>query len=219
MRSVLSPAFRQTFVASALVAAAVASSSCGDLARTGKSPAFLIIESIEAASGADPNKFGTILFSDVQTMVKRQIDGKEVLVPTIYSDVGRATFRLGLKNPGPATSPTTATTLNEITITRYRVVFRRSDGRATQGVDVPYAFDGAFTLTVAADGSSSAGFDLVRFQHKEEPPLRNMVGGGGMSLMSALADITFYGRDQTGNEVEVTGSISINFGDLADPNS
>jgi hypothetical protein len=218
MKSLLSRA-RQTSCVAALAAAALASASCGKVARTGSSPAYVIIESLEGASGAEPNKFSTTVMSDVQTLVKRQIDGKEVLVPTIFSDFARATFRLGLKNPGSAIAPTTPSPLNEITISRYRVVFRRSDGRSTEGVDVPHAFDGAFTITIKADGSATASFDLVRFQHKEEPPLRNMTGAGGMNLLSTLADITFYGRDQAGNEVTVTGSISVTFGDLADPAS
>ena len=51
---------------------------------------------------------------------------------------------------------------NEITITRYHVSYRRADGRNTQGVDVPYAFDGAATATVPATGNVSIGFELVR---------------------------------------------------------
>jgi hypothetical protein len=115
------------------------------------------------------------------------------------------------------TSPLGPTTLNEITITRYRVNFVRSDGRNTPGVDVPYGFDGAFTLTVPATGSAQAGFDLVRHQAKAEPPLRNLVGGGSARFISTIAEITFFGRDQAGNEVSVTGSINVNFGDWADP--
>ena len=38
-----------------------APSACGDVARTGRSPAFLIIDSLEGASGAEPDAFGDVL--------------------------------------------------------------------------------------------------------------------------------------------------------------
>ena len=59
---------------------------------------------------------------------------------------------------------------------------------------------------------------LVRVQSKLEPPLITLRGvrGGGL-VISTLADVTFYGRDQTGTEVSVKGTISVNFADWADP--
>ena len=45
-------------------------------------------------------------------------------------------------------------TNNFITVTRYHVEFRRTDGRNTPGVDVPYAFDGAGTVTVAESAAT-----------------------------------------------------------------
>jgi hypothetical protein len=37
-------------------------------------------------------------------------------------------------------------------------------------------------------------------------------------IISTIARVTFYGRDQTGREVTVTGpQISVNFGNFADP--
>jgi hypothetical protein len=217
MKSTCSQFVRGAMVSAVVGAVTLASASCGEVARTGQSPAYLIIETIEASSGADPTRFGSILNSDVITNVTTQINGEPVPVPTVFNDPGRATFRLALKNPGSTTSPLGPTTLNEITITRYRVVFHRADGRNTQGVDIPYSFDGAFTLTVPAGGTAQGGFDIVRHQAKREPPLSNMAGGGAQRLISTIADITFYGRDQAGNEVSVTGSISVNFGDFGDP--
>jgi hypothetical protein len=43
------------------------------------------------------------------------------------------------------------------------------------------------------------------------------VGQGGAFAISTIADVTFYGTDQTGNDVSVTGSISVNFADWGDP--
>lgn len=189
--------------------------SCGEVARTGQSPAFLIVETVQAASGAEPGTFSAFLLSDVETLVDQQIGGQTVKVPTIFNDVGQATFRLALKDPGTPANPTSPSTLNQVTLNRYRVAFRRADGRNTPGVDVPYGFDGGFTITVA--GTATASFDLVRHQMKEEPPLKNLARGGGANLISTIAEITFYGRDQAGNDVEATANLTVNFGDFADP--
>jgi hypothetical protein len=97
------------------------------------------------------------------------------------------------------------------------VVFRRSDGRNTQGVDVPYAFDGGLTFTVPSAGTASGTFAMVRIQAKGEPPLRNMANNGGAQIISTVAEITFYGKDQAGNDVVATGTMSVNFGDFGDP--
>lgn len=196
---------------------ATVSLSCGEVARTGRSPAFLIIDAIEAASGASPDAFASVLYSDVETIVESQIGGQTVRVPTTFSDTGRAVLRVALKNPGTPIAPLGPSALNEVTLTRYRVTFLRADGRNTPGVHVPHAFDGAATITVPATGSAAIAFDLVRIQAKKEPPLSSLQGGGGANIISAIAEIQFFGRDQAGNEVTVSGMVSVNFGDFADP--
>jgi hypothetical protein len=187
------------------VSSIVGLTSCAsDLTRTGSSPAFVIIDAIDGASGAEPGTFGVPLASDVQTK------------GGTFNDLGRATMRLGLKNPGTVSSPTVPSPINSITITRYRVEFRRTDGRNTQGVDVPFAFDGAATVTVPANGSAEVVFEVVRNQAKLESPLSNLRGGGGSLIISTIAEVTFFGRDQAGNEVTASGTLSVNFADFAD---
>ncbi len=127
--------------------AVLAATSCGEVARTGQSPVYLVIDTLEGASGASPNTFGTILSSDVLTLV----GSGQTRTPTIFSDLGRVNLRLGLRNPGSPGSPNAPSPLNDVTITRYRVTYRRADGRNTQGVDIPWGFDGAFTLTVPGE--------------------------------------------------------------------
>ncbi len=201
-----------------LVALALAGGvSCGRINNdTGKSPSYLYIEQLSAASGAKPDSFSNVLQSDVITNVKVQIGTQEVLSPTIYEDMGRAVLRMSLKDAGSANQPTNPTVINWITVTRYRVVFKRSDGRNTPGVDVPYAFDGGATGTFDSTGGTLV-FALVRAQAKLEAPLKALRGGGGDIAISTIAEITFYGRDQNGNEVSVTGMMSVNFADWGDP--
>jgi hypothetical protein len=44
-----------------------------------------------------------------------------------------------------------------------------------------------------------------------------MAYNGGVQLTSTLADVSFYGHDQAGNEVTVAGTITVSFGDFGDP--
>jgi len=191
----------------------LASVSCGDLTRQGTASSYLIITSLEAAPGNDPSSFGATLSSDVLT-VKDD-------VATFFSDPARVQFSLGLKDPGPSTGPATPTQNNFITVNRYHVKYVRSDGLDREGVDVPYAFDGAFTVTVSGD--TSAGFTLVRNQAKEEAPLKALacgtrgLCGGNPVVISTIAEVTFYGHDQTGREVSVVGKIGVTFADFGDP--
>ena len=138
-------------------------------------------------------------------------------VPTkgsIFEDNGRVTLSIALKD---VTNPTGPTANNLVTLNRYRVEYRRTDGRNTPGEDVPYAVEGAMGLTVS-DQPVSAVFTMVRAQAKLEKPLVTLVGNnGGALLISTIADVTFFGKDQTGRDVTVTGSMSVNFADWADP--
>jgi len=94
-----------------------------------------------------------------------------------------------------------------------RQIYIRSDGRNVQGTDVPFAFDGGVTVTV--DGASSVPFTLVRAQAKHEAPLKALAGHGGAQHISTVARVTFYGHDQTGRGVTVTGNIEVDFADWA----
>ena len=216
MRSHFSP--RNLAGLAAVIASSLALGSCAsELTRTGSSAAYVIIDSLLGASGADPQQFGSPLLSDVVTLVRTQVNGTTVVSPTFYNDLARVQMRAELKNPGTTVNPTTPSPNTAITFNRYHVDFRRTDGRNTQGVDVPYSFDGAATFTIAAGGAAQVAIEVVRNQAKLESPLANLRQGGGAIIISTIAEITFYGRDQVGNEVVATGQMSVNFGDFADP--
>jgi hypothetical protein len=178
------------------------------MTRQGTASSYLIISTLEGASGAEDDEFGGEFGSDVIT-----VTDKETGESTIFADPGRVTFQLGMKDAGPAGSPTAPTANNFITVDRYRVNYIRTDGRNTPGVDVPYGFDGAFTVTVA--DTATAGFTLVRSQAKIEAPLVAL--RDDLRVLSVIAEITFFGRDQTGREVQATGRIGIHFANHGDP--
>jgi hypothetical protein len=184
---------------------AVASASCGSTVRQGTGTSFLIVNELEFARGNEPETFSANLLSDVITVVDD--------VPTFFNDLGRVSFSLGLKDPGPAGSPTQPTQNQFITVDRYHVRFFRADGRNTQGVDVPYEFDGAFTVTVGSS-QAEAGFTIVRNIAKREAPLQALRTNG--LILSTIAEITFYGRDQTGHEVVATARTSVDFANFGD---
>ena len=198
------------------VACVVASVSCGDVARSSKAPVILVIDALEGSSGATPGQTSSTLESDVVTLVNRTVNGQNQAVPTVFEDGGSVAMRIVLKDLGTPGFPAQPSPLQDVTITRYRVVYRRADGRNVPGIDVPYPFDGGVTFTVGIN-QVTAGFILVRIQAKLEAPLSALAFGGGARAISTLADVTFYGHDQAGNELSVTGTISVNFSDWADP--
>jgi hypothetical protein len=203
------------------VIALVASVSCGDVVRQGKAPVIIVIDDLTAASGADPGAMGGFLLSDVQTLVETTVGGQTVSVPTIFNDVAQATMRLIPKDGGNGTTNLNPTPWNAVTLNRYRIVFVRADGRNTPGVDVPFAVDGAVTATLTAT-PTVVPFEIVRHQMKIEQPLRSLASvsgafGGSRLFISTIAEITFYGEDVMGNDIQATGKISVSFSDYADP--
>jgi len=176
-----------------LGAALLLASSCSEAVRQGTGSSYLVISTL---TGGPEN--GATVESDVVSD-----EGG------IVQDSGQATLTLQMKDiGGPGPSP-----VNSITITQYRVEYIRSDGHNVQGVDVPFAFSSAVTVTVA--GSATVPFTLVRAQAKHEAPLKALGGHGGAQHISTVARVTFYGRDQTGREVSVTGNIEVSFADWA----
>jgi hypothetical protein len=197
------------FVLMAAVAATTV--SCGDVVRDGRSPVYMVIESLLASRGAPtPGAYSGTLISDVVTLVTT---GGQCSTtnpcPTIFNDMAR--------DIGPLATATvpSPTPNNEITVNRYRVTFIRSDGRNTPGVDVPYGFDGAATGTIPSGGSLTLDFEIVRHIAKLEAPLVYLATN--LNVISSIAEVTFYGRDQVGNEVQVSGSILISFANHGDP--
>ena len=175
-----------------------ASAACSDFIRQDRSPVTLVIDRLEAAPG-DDSTFDGVLLADVRTN------------NSVFEDTGRVTMRLIMKDVGTAPSP-----VNAVTINRYRVRYVRADGRNTPGVDVPFPFDSAVTFTVPASGGTvSQLFDLTRHISKVEAPLGALAGS--FVIISTIAEVTFFGRDQAGNELSVSGNIGVNFGDFADP--
>jgi len=183
---------------------AVVVSGCSETVRSGQASSYLVIQRLEAQAGTASGSggtFTTVLRSDVLTK------------GSIFEDNGRVTMNLAMRD---VTNPTGPTANNFITLNRYRVEYRRTDGRNTPGEDVPYPVEGAMGATIS-DQASGVVFTIVRAQAKLEKPLITLTGANGALVISTIADVTFFGKDQTGRDVTVTGSMSVNFADWADP--
>jgi hypothetical protein len=218
----------RTLTAAALLAA----TSCSSTVRTGNSPVFLVINSLQGIRGANtPGTPSAFLVSDVVTIVLQGC-----ATPTnppscaqVFGDNGSVVLQVAQKD---VTSTAAPTTNNQVTISRIHVHYRLADGTTpVQGTNVPFDFDTAVTSTVPASGTATIGFELVRVSAKETHPLSDLADfpfgtpcpgplpacRGG--FINGIADVTFFGTDQVGNAISVTGSIAIQFGDFTDPTS
>jgi hypothetical protein len=196
-------------------ALAIASASCGDVARTGKAPMFLVIDLMQGQRGGGTGQLGNPLVSDVVTLKTTPAPCTTTTpCPTYFNDTGSVTLRLVPKDIGNPTVPAAPSTNNEVTITRFHVVYKRADGRNQPGVDVPWPFDGAATGTVQIGSQLTLAFELVRNSAKQEAPLAALIFAP--QILTTIADVTFYGADRVGNEISVTGSIQIDFGNFGD---
>ena len=189
----------------AALIAAVLSSGCGDFVRQSQSPSQLVITSFLTAPGA-----GGVV-PDADAFLSGPLLSDVVSNGIVFDDFGQVSFQVILRNPGTLTTPTTASTLNDVTITRYTVTYTRSGGQNTPGVDVPHPIEGALTLTIPAlDPEPTVGVvELVRHLAKLEAPL--FVLTSSPEVLTMLAEVTFYGSDQAGNNVSVSGTVQVNF--------
>lgn len=189
----------------AIVAAVAASVSCGKVVRDGRAPVLMTVNSI--TGGTPPSSF---LLSDVIRMRTSPAPcSAQSPCPTIVNDPGSAVIGVQMKD-----SLVAPTANNQVTLTRYHIDYRRTDGRNQQGVDVPYSVDGGVNGVIAANQFATVAFELVRHSAKEESPLVQL--GVGNGIINTIATVTFYGTDAVGNVVSASGNISINFGNFAD---
>jgi hypothetical protein len=148
---------------------------------------------------------GSRLDSDVRSGVQSTF---------VCPDVVNVALAVRNKNPNaPAPSVPSA-----VLLTSYEVRYFRSDGRGTEGVDVPYRITGtlSFSIDVATSGTSSVPIEVVRRQAKVEPPLSAIFQ---TALLTVQAQVTVYGATVSGQEVSASGTFQIDFADYGDTNT
>lgn len=102
-----------------------------------------------------------------------------------------------------------------VLVQQYEVRYLRTDGRGTEGLDVPYRYSGpmAAEVDVATSGTTSVPVQVVRRQAKIEPPLSNITG---FQIVSMIAEVTISGETVAGQPVSATGRMQIDFADYGD---
>jgi hypothetical protein len=97
----------------------------------------------------------------------------------------------------------------------YEVRYFRTDGRAVEGVDVPYRVTGnlAASVDVANSGTSDFPVEVVRRQAKLEPPLSTIFQA---NILTVMAEVTIYGETVAGQRVTGSGRFQIDFADYGD---
>lgn len=129
----------------------------------------------------------------------------------VCPDIVEVAIAVRNKNPN-APAPTVP---SHVFIKSYQVQYFRTDGRGTEGIDVPYRITGntAFEVDVATSGTSSMPLEVVRRQAKLEPPLTNIYQA---SILTAMAEVTLYGETVSGHAVTSSARFQINFADYGD---
>ena len=162
-------------------------------ARQGDSPEYLLMTAING---------GTPLSSDVR-----------ISSGTVCPDF--ATLRVENHQRNPMN--TDASFRADIVIERYEVRYFRSDGRDTEGVDVPYRITGNIAQEVQAGGAATVSLEVVRRQAKLEPPLRNLVGLGGAQVVTMFAEVTLHARSTVQQSTNTASArLQIDFADFVD---
>lgn len=112
------------------------------------------------------------------------------------------------KNPNGPSAPSSAVQLDS-----YEIRYTRSDGRGTEGVDVPYRVTGTLALTVPVGDDATFPLEVVRRQAKLDPPLNNI---NQTTILTVSAQVTLYGKTINEKRVSASARFQIDFADFGD---
>ncbi len=203
-----------------LIVAIASGISCGDVARQGRSPVFLVIDRLEAArGGATVGEFGVTLFSDVITIVTtpRAVHDDQPVPDRASTISGSVTLRIVPKDLGTPTAPTVPTSNNDVTITRYRVSYQTRRRPEHPASTCRIAFDGAVTGTVPVGRARLTTRIPARSARREAGDARSFSSRPARHSSTQSPSVTFYGQDLVGNDISVDWqSIQIEFGNFGD---
>jgi hypothetical protein len=112
------------------------------------------------------------------------------------------------KNPNGPTAPASTVQLDS-----YEVRYTRSDGRGTEGVDVPYRITGNLAASVGVGDELTIPLEVVRRQAKIDPPLTNIQQ---TTILTVQAQVTLFGKTISEKRVSATARMQIDFADFGD---
>jgi hypothetical protein len=180
-----------------------------DWATSNNTPYILEIAAIRSGGGTLP------ILSDV------------AVDDTVFNDEAEVVVNLFRKNNSPDLS---TSAVEHVYLERYEVRYFRTDGRNTEGVDVPFRVTGPMgnlrfhTAGPAQEVELTTSITIVRHQAKLEPPLRNLKGVflgdtrtalfGGAGILTVVAELTIHGRTVQGGVLQAVGRQQITFADF-----
>jgi len=186
--------------------------------------ALIIAALVLAQCNALENESTSGSMLQIISLTGRDLEGKDGST-TVFSDVitnggiindnGVAEMVATPLNPS-GTAQITA--YMDVLIDQIDVEFKRTDGRNTEGVDVPYKFSQPVSVLAAINKSVSVPFVLIRHVAKMEPPLVALQDIPSREVvLQLIAVVTIHGKDLGGHRVApVTGYISVWCANFAD---
>jgi hypothetical protein len=208
-----------------IAAVTLAAAGCTpDWATRNETGFIMEIASITGANTAQSSGQGGEIRSDVLTNGSVFNDDAVVAVNVLRKN----------NNADLGTSP-----VEHVYLDRYEVVYFRTDGRNTEGVDVPFRITGPLgNLRFHTAGPGGQGeveqtvnITIVRHSAKLEPPLsnlRNVLVSApgqltspfefpGQGIITTVAEITIIGHTIQGDGLQAKGRVQVTFADFADP--
>jgi hypothetical protein len=126
----------------------------------------------------------------------------------ICEDEVDVTVAVQPKNPTLVSAPSASVKLDS-----YEVRYTRTDGRGTEGVDVPYRVTGTLTQVIEMNGAATIPIEVVRRQAKLDPPLNNI---NQTTVLTVNAQVILFGKTIADQRVSTSGWMQIDFADFGD---
>lgn len=191
---------------------------CGQAEYENQSPQNVVITGV---GGGDGDLSWTIDEFGIIYTYETNIDNWGMLYSYVFGDQTTAGYnidtlgRVKLKIFPNADSEDFDGEWGSIILKKYRITYRRTDGRATPGYDVPYPFDGACHIYLEAGSDDELEYEpiiLVRGTAKDEPPLSFLTRQhyGEDSFLTEIV-VEFWGNDLAGNAVYAQGRSLLEF--------
>jgi hypothetical protein len=193
-----------------LLAVVLVSYACTRVEDNTRAGSLLVVSNVIGINGEDET--GIPLFSDLCERSTENNCGCGIV-----NDNASADFSNEFLQIGPGANVGSGSFLNDIIVQQYRVDYFRPNNRNTPGVDVPYGIDGTLNVRVPLGGSATGVVTIVRHEAKTEAPLSDLVQLGPQEgVITANAQIKFFGQDISGRTVSAFGLLEVHFADFAD---
>ncbi len=182
--------------------------ACTKVEDNTRSASLLTVDQVVGQPGSEGEEAGNPLLSD--TCDNPDIEPQDPEFCTVFNDNAAVTFGNQFLQVGTGIG-LNPTFLNDIIVTQYRVDYFRPNNRNTPGVDVPFGIDGSMNTRVAVGGTTNDIMLVVRHTAKREPPLAELDNGSSEGVLTANAQMKFFGADISGHTVSATGFLEIHF--------